>query len=222
MYVIGHRGCMDQYPENTIRAVREAAPHVDAVEVDVQRCGSGELVAIHDETLERITEADGVVAETPWSVLSDLEVHGSGEPITQFAAMVDSWPAGLDMNLDVHTTGVVRDALALLTEFDGNILLSSTNPTVLEEATRSDVTVTRGYSFYEDIDASIERAVAMDCDFVHVHAGVCLGTDVIRRAHDASLKVDAWTVVDADTYRRIETAGVDAVTVDRWDIVDGR
>jgi len=49
MQVIGHRGCADVYPENTVRAVTRAANFLDAVEVDVRRCGSGELVVFHDE-----------------------------------------------------------------------------------------------------------------------------------------------------------------------------
>lgn len=218
MYLIGHRGCMDQYPENTVRAVREAAPHVDAVEIDVQRCATGELVVFHDDNLERVTGVEGVVSETPWSTLADLEVFHTGEPIPQFSDIVAAWPEGLDMNLDIHTTGVVGEALDQLSEFSEDILLSTTNETVLEEADTSDVSVTRGLSFYREIGESIRRALALDCGFVHVYHELCLETDIVERAHANDLRVDAWTVDDPTTVDRLEAVGTDAVTVDRWDV----
>lgn len=218
MYLIGHRGCMDQYPENTVKAVQEVASHVDAVEIDVQRCATGELVVFHDDTLERVTGIEGLVSETPWSTLGDLEVFDSGEPIPRLTDVVTAWPAGLDMNLDIHTAGVVVDALDQLSDFDEEILLSTTNETVLEEADGSDVSVTRGLSFYRAIEDSIQRALALDCKFVHVYHELCLETNVVELAHANNLSVDAWTVDDSSTLDRLEAIGTDAVTVDRWDV----
>jgi glycerophosphoryl diester phosphodiesterase len=57
-------------------------------------------------------------------------------------------------------------------------------------------------------------AAKSDCEYVHVHYPLCLETDVVERAHAAGLAVDAWTVSDAATVRRLAERGVDAVTVD--------
>lgn len=65
MRLIAHRGFAATAPENTIAAVQSAADHADAVEFDVQRCGSGELVVIHDDTIDRVT---GTSAPSPTSV----------------------------------------------------------------------------------------------------------------------------------------------------------
>ncbi|MCD6386790.1 MAG: glycerophosphodiester phosphodiesterase, partial [Methanophagales archaeon] len=64
MLVIAHRGASREEPENTLRALRRAAEcKADAVEVDVRKCKSGEIVVIHDETLERTTDGKGLVRE---------------------------------------------------------------------------------------------------------------------------------------------------------------
>lgn len=221
MLSIGHRGCAGQYPENTIHAITASAPHVDAVEIDVLRCGSGELVLFHDEGLGRVTGHDGRLAETPWERLADLRVGGSDEPIPRFAAAVAAWPEGLAMNLDVHEPGIAPDALAELADFDERVILSSTSEAVLHEASEAPVPVESGLSFYEDPERNVGRAAELGCAFVHVHYRLALETDLVERAHEAGLAVDAWTVEDAPTLARLREAGVDAATVDRWDILPG-
>ena len=56
--VIGHRGYSEFAPENTLAAFRQAlAAGVDLVELDYQQCRTGELQVIHDQTLDRTTNA---------------------------------------------------------------------------------------------------------------------------------------------------------------------
>ena len=55
MRLIAHRGFAETFPENTVLAVREAARWADAIEVDVRRCGSGEIVCLHDATVDRVS-----------------------------------------------------------------------------------------------------------------------------------------------------------------------
>ena len=54
MRLIAHRGFAGVNPENTLQAVEAAAGVADAIEVDVRRCESGDLVVIHDETVDRL------------------------------------------------------------------------------------------------------------------------------------------------------------------------
>jgi glycerophosphoryl diester phosphodiesterase len=63
MLKLGHRGASAAAPENTLGAFRMAlAMGADGVELDVHRCKSGELVVIHDETVDRTTDGSGRVA----------------------------------------------------------------------------------------------------------------------------------------------------------------
>lgn len=222
MRLIAHRGCDGQYPENTLRAIGSAAPHVDVVEVDVTRCGSGELVLFHDEDLERVTGVAGRVADTRWDRLAELEVDGSGEGIPRFADALEDWPDGTAMNLDVTEAGVVPDALRLAADFEEEIILSSTDPAALEAASaavdRGPGELTLGYSFVADPEANVERARSLGCGFVHVHHRLCLETDLVDLAHGVDLQVDAWTVETPELATRLRDAGVDAITVTRHDL----
>ncbi|MEJ7785670.1 MAG: glycerophosphodiester phosphodiesterase family protein [Solirubrobacteraceae bacterium] len=58
---IAHRGSSGSAPENTLAAVELAlAQHASYIEVDVQRSADGELVIIHDTTLQRTTNVEEV------------------------------------------------------------------------------------------------------------------------------------------------------------------
>ncbi len=63
MLRIGHRGANDDEPENTLCSFQKALEiGVDAVEFDVRRAGSGELVVIHDDKVDRTTNGSGAVS----------------------------------------------------------------------------------------------------------------------------------------------------------------
>lgn len=57
-----HRGFSGKYPENTMLAFRKAVEEgVDGIELDVQLTKDGEVVIIHDETIDRTTDGKGLV-----------------------------------------------------------------------------------------------------------------------------------------------------------------
>ena len=81
MQVIGHRGAAALAPENTwIGFDRALALGVDAIETDVQATSDGVLVLIHDLRLDRTTDGQGLVAETPWSVVGGLDAGSWFDP----------------------------------------------------------------------------------------------------------------------------------------------
>ena len=63
-WILGHRGSPLEAPENTLSSLRVALDlGLDGVEYDVHACASGEPVLLHDDTLERTTDASGAVRE---------------------------------------------------------------------------------------------------------------------------------------------------------------
>ena len=60
--ITGHRGARNLWPENSLAGFRNVlALDVDAVEFDVHLTDAGELVVIHDATLDRTTDKTGPV-----------------------------------------------------------------------------------------------------------------------------------------------------------------
>ncbi|WP_226526532.1 glycerophosphodiester phosphodiesterase [Metabacillus niabensis] len=80
--IFGHRGAAGTYPENTMSSFI-AAYHAgaDGIELDVQMTKDGELVVIHDETVDRTTDGSGFVKEM---LLSDILKLDASFTFSQF------------------------------------------------------------------------------------------------------------------------------------------
>ena len=79
--IIGHRGAKGYAPENTFASFREAkARGATWVEFDVQNTKDGTLVVIHDDTLERTSNGNGIVANTPWHLIEKLDAGSWFDP----------------------------------------------------------------------------------------------------------------------------------------------
>ena len=75
--VIGHRGARGHVAENTLPSIQKAIDlGVDAIEIDIFRCASGELVVFHDKTLEKLTDADGYIEQYTLDSLRLVNVLG--------------------------------------------------------------------------------------------------------------------------------------------------
>lgn len=79
--VIAHRTAMGHAPENTLLGIRQALDmRCDGVEVDVQLSADGVPVLIHDDDLQRTTNATGLIADRTYAELQRLDA-GEGEPV---------------------------------------------------------------------------------------------------------------------------------------------
>src|SRR5882672_6860309 len=72
--VFGHRGAAGVAPENTLASFRRArADGADVFELDVHATADGEIVVLHDPTLERTTDGAGAVSALPFAVVTRLD-----------------------------------------------------------------------------------------------------------------------------------------------------
>lgn len=71
---IAHRGASALEPENTLAAFEKAISlGVDAIELDVYCCASGEIVVIHDKKVNRTTNGTGYVEQLTLNELKKLD-----------------------------------------------------------------------------------------------------------------------------------------------------
>jgi len=97
--VCAHRGDQSAYPENTVPAIESACRKgVAMVEFDVARCRTGELVVMHDSTVDRTTTGRGRVAELDFAYLRSLDagvkkgLSFTGTKIPTFDEAIDCLP----------------------------------------------------------------------------------------------------------------------------------
>lgn len=216
MDIVGHRGCRDHYPENTVEAVRGSAPHVDLVEVDVQRCQSGEIVAFHDDRLGPLTDGRGPVRDHTYAELSRLRVEGSDATIPTLPDVLDALPEGAGINIELKHTGMADDVARLVSDLDREVIVSSFEPDAT--AAFQDEPVSTAHLFVGFFEQNLETAAELGCEYVHPFHEV-VDSEAVERAHARGLGVNAWTVPSSTEISKLRDAGVDGVIVDSWEIV---
>src|SRR5271170_5657439 len=112
LLIIAHRGSSGEYPENTLSAfaaaVRDGA---DWCELDVQLSRDGELVVIHDATVDRTTDGHDAVAAMTMAELKTLDAGSRfgakfiGERLPELDEVFDAIGTGCGINIELKARG---------------------------------------------------------------------------------------------------------------------
>ena len=214
---LAHRGDWRVAPENSLAAIEAAlgAPLCDGLEFDVRVSADGVAVLLHDESLARVQK---VPAKCVTLTAAELAVHGI-PTLGQVLAVTDC-EFFLDVELKEQVPGAI-DALELergRTGEDGgptlrNAVLSAFEPETLQWLAGQRPAWPRWLNAYDLAPRTIDLATELGCAAISAewHAIDAAG---VARARDAGLEVAAWTVRDADDFRRLETFGLAAICVE--------
>jgi|AntDeeMetagen285_2_1112576.scaffolds.fasta_scaffold04934_4 glycerophosphoryl diester phosphodiesterase len=214
MRVIAHRGFAADAPENTLAAIGQASDVADSIEFDARRCGTGELVVFHDETVDRVTDGTGRVDEFDLADLQSLEVLDSGESIPTLDAVLDAIPPDVDVNIELKETGIAEDVLDTLAAVGNDAIVSSFSAAALREIQSDARTVETAYITKRLRDEPVRRAVELDCQYIHPRFTLLLYSRLLSRARAVDLGVNVWTVNDARLARLLAWRGVDGIATD--------
>lgn len=232
--IVGHRGARGLAPENTLPGILAAAAKgVTYFEVDAKLSADGEVIIMHDATLERTTNGTGKVAETPFAVLRTLDA-GKPFPEQGFAA-IPTLVELLDL-LVAHNWGInieIKPCPGRERETAAKVcaiveahwprdreppLLSSFSVDSLEEAQRVAPHLPRGY-LCESLTPGWQEVVArLACATLNLNTAT-LGPAELAEAKATGLPVLVWTVNDPARAASLLADGVAAVITDRPDIV---
>ncbi len=230
---IAHRGAGKLAPENTLAAFRLGAQHgYCAFECDVKLSADNVPFLLHDDTLQRTTNAYGDAGTRLWVELSQLDAGGrhsrrfAGEPLASFAAIAAyCLRNGYALNIELKPTpgreretgeAVAREAQRLWTLRPVPPLLSSFKPDSLAGAMAGAPQLPRALLLDTLWDGWFERAMALDC--VAVVANHTLFDRVlVERLHGAGLRALAYTVNDEAVARHLLGLGLDGLITDAVD-----
>lgn len=74
IYILGHRGYSEVAPENTRLSFELASLYgFDGVEIDVHKTKDGQLVVIHDETVDRTSDGKGHIKDLTLKQLKEMD-----------------------------------------------------------------------------------------------------------------------------------------------------
>ncbi|GAA3874516.1 glycerophosphodiester phosphodiesterase [Streptomyces sedi] len=248
--VVAHRGASGYAPENTLAAAEAAAQaHTTWVETDVQRTSDGELVLMHDETLNRTTDVEEVFPDrAPWRVedftaeeISRLDAGSwfgeefAGEPVPTLEEFLDELDGNrqrllLELKSPSLYPGIEADILEELDEqgwlrewYPGQrLVLQSFEADSVRTVHELAPRVETGFLGTPPVDEIAEYAEFADQinpRHADLSAEYVESVQSLRGPHGRPLKVYTWTVNDGELATRVAGLGVDGIISDVPDVV---
>ena len=217
---IGHRGAAGYEPENTDISFEKAIKlGVDMIELDVRLCKSGELVVIHDDTLERTTNGCGRIRDKTLAELKKLDA-GKGQKILTLRAALYLIDQRVTVNIELKEEKTALPAVELISifvkerEWDRNMfLVSSFDHKELKRFRMFDPFTRVGLLFDEYEDDIFDLARTLRCYSINPSAKL---TDeyLVNEAHKEGLRVFVWTANKPEDIQKLKTMGVDGIFSD--------
>ena len=246
--VIAHQGGNHLRPDNTMVAFRNAVQlGVDALELDVHGTADGELVVIHDETVDRTTNGSGLVREMTLEQIRELDAayrwphhmetgeypyRGRGVKIPTLEEVLRAFPdVPMTIEIKQREPSIVRQFGELLQRYDReqHTIVASFHPDVMREfrrqfpsfATSGVEPEIRTFYVMKTVFAGWLYPPPMEAFQVPEASGdlQVITPRFVRAAHRRGISVQVWTINDRDSMRRILDAGVDGIITDRPDLL---
>jgi glycerophosphoryl diester phosphodiesterase len=213
---IGHRGAAGHTPENTLLSFRKAVKlGCDMTELDVHLCGSGELVVIHDETVDRTTDGSGLVSNLSLSDLKTLDA-GFGEKVPTLDEVLKLLKGRIMLNIELKGLGTAKPVHALVESIGWRrdaLLITSFDWAMLHEYRELDPDARIGPLTYNNLNDAMVFAQSIDAHSInpyHSH----LNTKYLREAHGKGFRIYPWTVNQSEDIEHMIKMGVDGVISD--------
>jgi glycerophosphoryl diester phosphodiesterase len=218
-----HRGGAGDFPENSWKAFENAVSlGYSYLETDAHATADGSVVAFHDRTLDRVTDATGRIAELTAAQVAAARIGGT-EPIPLLADLIMAWP-DVRFNIDVKDEPVVRplvDVLRATNSWD-RVCLTSFSGSRLDATRRllpqpvCSATAPAGIGAIRaglPVKTLATRFATRSVRCAQIPYSMATSR-FLARAHAAGLQVHAWTVNDPAMMGKLLDLGVDGIMTD--------
>jgi glycerophosphoryl diester phosphodiesterase len=233
--VFAHRGAKSVAPENTLPAFQRALEMgVDGIELDVQCTRDGEMVVIHDFTVDHTTNGTGKVADFSYAEIARLDAgchfgeSFAGTPIPTLAQVFDLVGDRCVVNIEIKSMapdgGPEVEAVIKFIQsrrLHEQVIVSSFNPISLIAMRWHDPKVPLGLLYMDNLPIFLRRAwmgPLIAPEALHPHYKM-IDAEYIHWAHRQGHYVNTWTVNDLAEAKRLADLGVDTIMSDVPDVL---
>jgi glycerophosphoryl diester phosphodiesterase len=232
--VIAHRGGGGEWPEETLYAFEQAIKiGVDVLEMDVHLTIDGELVLMHNATVDATTDGTGRIGDLTLAEIKKLNAAAKWPPDEKYKdikvpTLPEVFEAFPDMRMNIEIKqkepSLVTPLCKLLREkkMTDKVLIASGWNSVLHEFRRECPEVATSASVLEveefnALDVILNWNYRPDTDAIQWHSEFIvhiITQKFMDKARSLNLKVHAWTVNELEEMRRMISLGVDGIITD--------
>lgn len=234
--LIAHRGAGKQAPENTLSAMRLGAKHgFKMVEFDVKLSQDGAAILLHDDTIDRTSNAQGLASSYTLAELlnfdfgSWLNSHYTAEPIATLDTIAAFTIAnGIHSNIEIKPeTGFEAETGAKIARLAQQLwqhaslppLLSSFSEIALAAAKLSAPKLPRALLIEGEVPADVfERLQRLECVALNLDDRYTTQA-LVDKAHEQGYAVCVWTVNNPSRARELLNWGCKGIFTDAIDLI---
>ncbi|MBX9720541.1 MAG: glycerophosphodiester phosphodiesterase [Candidatus Obscuribacterales bacterium] len=225
--VIAHRGGRKTTPENTLSAFKHAIESgADGIELDIHKCKSGELIVIHDETVNRTSNGKGFVKDMTLAELKKLDAGTwfnekfKGEKFPTLKEVFDLVDGKGIINIEIKNSPVAyptieKDLISLLDayKYPDKIVISSFDHNCIKRI--HDKTSKYKLAFLDDAVVYDVGGYAkkIGASGWNPHFGE-LRPDVMAEANKVPIEVNVWTVNEKKDWQEMKDLSVHSIITD--------
>lgn len=215
--VIGHRGAMGHETENTIASIEKAMElGVDMIEIDVFQVKSGETVVFHDDTLERLTDAEGNIEDYTYKELLKVTVEG-GHKIPLLQDVLNSMKHKVKLNIELKGDGTTDRVNAIVNQYINekgwkleDFIISSFKWNELKAMRVLNPTIPIAILTEEEPADAISIAKELNAEAINPNFKM-LNKDNNLKIQEAGFKIYPWTVNEPQDILMMKRFGVDGI-----------
>lgn len=241
--VVAHRGDSAFFPENTLPAFISAAElGVDCIETDIHLSSDGVCVIWHDDTLEKLTEDNGLVSDKTYNELMTMDAgrmftsdkgrtfpfRGKGVTITTLDEALKAIP-DMRFNVDLkdNNPDLVKEFAKIVHSNNAQhrVLGASFHDSMVKQIRTSIPEIATSFSQKEIIriiilnklglQGFIKEFTAQAAQIPEYHGSLkVLTKSLIKDFHKKGVKVHIWTVNEEEDMIRLYKMGVDTIMTD--------
>lgn len=231
---VAHRGAGTLAPENTLAAFRKGADQgYRMFECDAKLSADEVVFLMHDATLQRTTNGQGIGGELTWKQLSQLDAgswhsrHFSGEPLATLTNLAQFCIRNqYFLNIEIkptpgheYRTGEVvsQQAAQLWQNETVPPLLTSFQVEALRAALQTAPELPRGLLLHSLPENWLETAQSLACSAVVCNYSLWTEETVLA-AHQAGMQCLSYTVNDEWAVQHLLKLETDGIITDRVDL----
>ena len=220
MLKIGHRGARGHEPENTLIGFQKAIDlHVDRIELDVHLSTDGEIMVIHDETLERTTNGEGRVNQFSLPQLKRLKAEKS-QAIPTLTEVLDLIDQKCDVNIELKSFETAEKVILLIEKYISEkkwrydqFVVSSFDWNALKQVHLLNAKIPIGVLTETDIDLALAFAKFIQAKSIHPYFHL-LTAEKTKQLQTEGFLVFPWTVNEIEDIKKIKNYNVDGIISD--------
>lgn len=224
--IFAHRGASGHAPENTLEAFRLAMEMgADGIELDVHVTLDGQLVVIHDETVDRTTNGTGYIKDMTLAQLKELDACNSmeayrGAKIPTLAEVLELFRDTKHLiNIEVKTDKnfypqIEEKCIALVKEYgmEDRIIYSSFNHFTLKTLRALDPDAKLGMLYGNIMFEPWTYADTLNIQYLHPGRMSIYTPNFAEGAQAAGYGVNLWTINDVPTMEKCLETGTGIIT----------